>query len=185
LLIKPAEFNQYSWADHINRLEIPAGSVLQLVDSPQRIERFALPAITPPLPAFGMELPAQSEVCDDWAVDRVVVPSDAYIEIGGVELTGTLNFDCGAFRFGALFADTRIRGETWTNGPNSVPGRSRPAAVRPALTVCFLIKTEIRECLLKPLMPPRKPTQLSGRITNRATSSSGTMSSVAARRYPN
>jgi hypothetical protein len=100
-------------------LEIPAGSVLQLVDSPQRIERFALPAITPPLSAFGMELPAQSEVwlCrDDWAVDQVVVPSNAYIEIGGVKLTSTLNFDCGAFRFGALFADTRIRGETWTHG---------------------------------------------------------------------
>jgi hypothetical protein len=119
LLTKPAEFNQYSWADHINGLEIPAGSALQLVDSPQRIERFALPAITPPLSAFGMELPAQSEVwlCrDDWAVDQVVVPSNAYIEIGGVKLTGTLNFDCGAFRFGTLFADTRIRGEAWTNG---------------------------------------------------------------------
>jgi hypothetical protein len=104
---------------NINGLEIPAGSVLQLVDSTQRIERFALPAITPPLPAFGMALPAQSEVrlCrDDWAVDQVVVPSHAYVEIGGIKLTGTLNFDCGAFRFGALFADTRIRGETWTNG---------------------------------------------------------------------
>ena len=37
-------------------------------------------------------------------------------EIGGVKLTGSLNFDCGAFRFGTLFADTRIDGEAWTNG---------------------------------------------------------------------
>jgi hypothetical protein len=104
---------------NFNGLEIPAGSVLHLVDSPQRIERFALPAIAPPLPAFGMELPAQSEVwlCRDrWAVDQVIVPSNAYVEIGGVKLTGTLNFDCGVFSFGTLFADTRIRGETWTNG---------------------------------------------------------------------
>jgi hypothetical protein len=104
---------------NINGLAIPAGSVLHLVDSPRRIERFALPAITPPLPAFGMELPAQSEVwlCrEDWAVDQVIVPSNAYVVMGGVKLTGTLNFDCGAFRFGTLFADTRIRGETWTNG---------------------------------------------------------------------
>jgi len=66
-----------------------------------------------------MELPAKSEVwlCrDDWAVGQIVVPSNAYLEIGGVKLTGTLNFDCGAFRFATLFADTRIRGETWTNG---------------------------------------------------------------------
>ena len=104
---------------NFNGLEIPAGSVLHLVDSPQRIERFALPAIAPPLPAFGMELPAQSEVwlCRDrWAVDQVIVPSNAYVEIGGVKLTGTLNFDCGVFSFGTLFADTRIRGETWING---------------------------------------------------------------------
>jgi hypothetical protein len=100
-------------------LEISAGSVLYLVDSPQRIERFALLAIAPPISAFGMELPAQSEVwlCRDrWAVDQVIVPSNAYVEIGGVKLTGTLNFDCGVFSFGTLFADTRIRGETWTNG---------------------------------------------------------------------
>jgi len=104
---------------NFNGLEIPAGSVLHLVDSPQRIERFALPRIAPPLPAFGMELPAQSEVwlCRNrWAVDQVIVPSNAYVEIGGVKLTGTLNFDCGVFSFGTLFADTRIRGETWTNG---------------------------------------------------------------------
>jgi hypothetical protein len=104
---------------NFNGLEIPAGSVLHLVDSPQRIERFALPAIAPPLPAFGMELPAQSEVwlCRDrWAVDQVIVPSNAYVEIGGVKLTGTLNFNCGVFSFGTLFADTRIRAETWTNG---------------------------------------------------------------------
>ena len=104
---------------NFNGLEIPAGSVLHLVDSPRRIERFALPAIMPPLTAFGMELPAQSEVwlCRDrWAVDQVIVPSNAYVEIGGVKLTGTLNFDCGVFSFGTLFADTRIRGETWTNG---------------------------------------------------------------------
>jgi len=44
------------------------------------------------------------------------VPSNAYVEIGGVKLTGTLNFDCGVFSFGTLFADTRIRGETWING---------------------------------------------------------------------
>jgi hypothetical protein len=104
---------------NFNGLEIPAGSALHLVDSSQRVARFAFPAMTSPLPAFGMELPGRSDVwlCrDDWAVDQVVVPNNAYVEIGGVKLTGTLNFDCGAFHFATLFADTRIRGETWTTG---------------------------------------------------------------------
>lgn len=107
-----------------NGLEIPEGSVLHLTDTPRRIERFALPAIASPLTAFGMELPPYTDVwlCRDrWAVDQLRVPSDLYVEIGGVKLTGTLNFDCGLFRFGDLYEDSRIQGETWTKGPNRFP----------------------------------------------------------------
>jgi hypothetical protein len=46
----------------------------------------------------------------------VPFPSDLYVEIGGVKLTGTLNFDCGRFRCGALYEDSRIQGETWPKG---------------------------------------------------------------------
>src|SRR5207244_1227404 len=102
-----------------NGLDIPEGSVLHLTDTKRRIERFALPAIASPLRAFGMELPSYTEVwlCRDrWAVDQLMVPNDLYVEIGGVKLTGTLNFDCGLFRLGALFEDSRIQGETWTKG---------------------------------------------------------------------
>jgi hypothetical protein len=99
--------------------EIPAGSVLHLIGTPGRLERFLLPAMMSPLPAFGMQLPSNAEVwlCrTDWAVDQVVVPYDAFVEIGSAKLTGTLDFDCGVFRMGSLFEDSRIAGETWTKG---------------------------------------------------------------------
>src|SRR4051812_18904346 len=114
----------------------------------------ALPAITPPLPAFGMELPAQSEVamprrlgggpgcCAEQCLYRNRRgQADGYPQL----------------RLRRLSLRHLVRGhpDPWRDvdkRPNRVPGRSRPAAVRPAPTVCFLIKTEIRECLLKPLM---------------------------------
>jgi hypothetical protein len=99
--------------------EIPAGSVLHLTGTPRRIQRFLLPAMISPLPAFGMKLPSYAEVwlCpQEWAVDQVMVPYDAFIEIGNVKLTGTVNFDCGLFRLGSLFEDSRIAGEVWERG---------------------------------------------------------------------
>jgi hypothetical protein len=52
--------------------ELPMGSVLHLIGTPRRLERFLLPAQGAPFPAFGMRLPSYSEVwlCrTDWAVD--------------------------------------------------------------------------------------------------------------------
>jgi hypothetical protein len=100
-------------------IEIPAGSVLHLIGIPRRIERFLLPAIAMPMTAFGMKLPSNTEVwlCEkDRAVDQLIVPYDTFVEIGGVKLTGTLNFNCGVFRLGSLFEDSRINGETWMKG---------------------------------------------------------------------
>jgi hypothetical protein len=44
------------------------------------------------------------------------VPYDAFVEIGGTKLTGTLDFNCGVFRMGSLFEDRLIAGETLTKG---------------------------------------------------------------------
>jgi hypothetical protein len=100
-------------------IEIPAGSALHLIGTPRRIERFLLPAMAMPITAFGIKLPSNTEVwlCEkDRAVDQLIVPYDAFVEIGGVKLTGTLNFDCGVFRLGSLFEDSQINGETWMRG---------------------------------------------------------------------
>ena len=103
----------------LDGIEVPAGSVLHLIGSPRRLERFLLPMMAVPLAALGMELPSNTEVwlCEkDRSVDKVIVPYDSFVAIGGVKLTGTLNFDCGVFRLGSLFEDSRINGETWAKG---------------------------------------------------------------------
>ena len=47
---------------------------------------------------------------------KVRVPNGAYVEIAGVKLSGSVNFDCGPFREGSLYEDSRIHGETWLAG---------------------------------------------------------------------
>ena len=99
--------------------DIPAGSILHLTNTPHRIERFALPALTSPVRAFGMNLPPHAEVSlcrERWEVDQVRVPNGAYVEIAGAKLAGFLNFDCGLFRDRSLYEDTRIHGEMWSSG---------------------------------------------------------------------
>jgi hypothetical protein len=79
----------------------------------------SLPELRSPLEAFRMALPPHTEISlcrDSWAVDELRVSSQAYVEIGGVKLTGFVSFDCGLFRQGSLFEDTRINGETWARG---------------------------------------------------------------------
>jgi hypothetical protein len=115
--------------------KIPAGAVLHLTGTPRRIERFLLPAMASPLLVFGMRLPSHAEVrlCDKGtAVDQAIVPYDAFVEIGGVNLTGTLDFECGVFRMGSLFEDSPIDGETWTKGRSVFrENLGLPAGTRP------------------------------------------------------
>jgi hypothetical protein len=98
---------------------IPEGSILHLTNTPHRVERFLLPTLLSPLRAFGMDLPSGAEVrvCGErWDVDQVSVPNGAYVEIAGVKLAGFLNFDCGVFRDGSLFEDSRIHGAMLPGG---------------------------------------------------------------------
>lgn len=100
-------------------LQIPAGSILRLADTPQRIERFSVPAMDARFQAFGMALPPGAEVLlcrDAWAVDQIQLATDSYVDIGGVKLTGFINFQCGRFHYGTLFEDTRLHGEPWRQG---------------------------------------------------------------------
>ncbi len=98
---------------------LPPGAIVRLTDAPRRLEQFTLPAAQSPLRAFGMDLPPYAKVvlCRDRpAVDQVVAPDGAFVEIAGVKLTGVVNFDCGRFAYGDLFEDTRIGGEAWAAG---------------------------------------------------------------------
>ena len=100
-------------------MEIPGGSILHLTNTPHRIERFALPKLAAPFRAFGMDLPSQAEVwlCRErWEADQVNVRNGSYVVIAGVRITGFVNFDCGLFRDGSLYEDTRIHGEMWPSG---------------------------------------------------------------------
>ncbi len=116
-------------------VEIPEGSILHLTNTPHLIERFALPVLTSPFRAFGLDLPSQAEVwlCrENWAVDQVNVPNGAYVEIAGVKLTGFMNFDCRLFHDGSLYEVTRIHGEIWPSGRTvfradlDLPASTRP-----------------------------------------------------------
>ena len=40
----------------------------------------------------------------------MLIPDDRYVTIAGVKLTGRINFDCGRFEYGTLFADTVLGG---------------------------------------------------------------------------
>ena len=59
-------------------------------------------------------------------MDQVIVPDGAFVEIGGVKLTGSLNFDCGVFRLGSLFEDSRINGRDLGKRQHCFPGEPRP-----------------------------------------------------------
>jgi len=42
----------------------------------------------------------------------LLIPDDRYVTVAGVKLTGRINFDCGRFEYGTLFADTVLGGRT-------------------------------------------------------------------------
>jgi len=136
----------YPSAVGISRIGEPGGPVLQLGDSPQRIERFALPAIMPPPSAIWDGSCLQSQKCGysrtigRW--NRLLAEQCVSRNWRG-QADGDLNFDAEPF------ASALVRGhpDQWRDvdqTPNSVPADI--ACRRPTgLDGLLSRKTEIRE----------------------------------------
>jgi hypothetical protein len=98
-------------------LALPAGTAVTYYD--RYPSTFKLPPRGASVDAFGLSLPAgtaggfcyRKEALEHLSVDRT-----AYVVIGGVKLTGWIDFDCGAFRSGQLFEDTAVAGRRRQHG---------------------------------------------------------------------
>jgi hypothetical protein len=92
-------------------IDLPPGSFVAY--SAGRPEWFRLPPAGPAVDAFGLSLPSGTEAgfCfQSEALRRLAVDQTAYVTVGGVKLTGAIEFDCGLFERGALFEDAMVGG---------------------------------------------------------------------------
>ena len=72
-----------------------------------------MPPESLPLTVSGIAIPPGTAVQLCYRaqqLDRLFVPERRYVVVGGVRLTGNVNFDCGRFQFGSLFEETVVRG---------------------------------------------------------------------------
>jgi hypothetical protein len=77
------------------------------------LDRFEMPPESLPLTVSGIAIPPGTAVQLCYRaqqLDRLFVPERRYVVVGGVRLTGNVNFDCGRFQFGSLFEETVVRG---------------------------------------------------------------------------
>jgi len=68
-----------------------------------------------PLAVSGLDLPPGTTIalCDGSPdIAYLLVPEDSAVTVGGVKLTGRMNFDCGKFQYGSLFEDTLLGGRS-------------------------------------------------------------------------
>ena len=92
-------------------LALPAGTAVTYYDGCP--SRFKLPPRGASVGAFALSLPAGTEgsFCYRQEVlEHLSVNETNYVVIGGVKLTGWIDFDCGSFRSGQLFEDTVVAG---------------------------------------------------------------------------
>jgi hypothetical protein len=98
-------------------LALPAGTAVTYYD--RYPSTFKLPPSGAPVNAFRLGLPAGTEggFCyRQAALEHLSVDRTAYVVIGGVKLTGWIDFDCGSFRSGQLFEDTMMAGRRRQRG---------------------------------------------------------------------
>jgi hypothetical protein len=98
-------------------LALPAGTAVTYYD--RYPSSFKLPRRGAPVAAFGLSLPAGTEggFCyRKEALEHLSVDRTAYVVIGGVKLTGWIDFDCGSFRSGQLFEDAVVAGHRRQHG---------------------------------------------------------------------
>jgi hypothetical protein len=95
---------------------LPAGTAVTYFD--RYPGTFKLPPRGASVDAFGLSLPAGTEGSFCYrkqALEHLSVNRTAYVVIGGVKLTGWIDFDCGSFRSGQLFEDMGT-GDSTANG---------------------------------------------------------------------
>jgi hypothetical protein len=98
-------------------LALPAGATVTYYE--RYPSTFKLPPRGAPVDAFGLSLPAGTEGSFCYrkeVLEHLSVHSTAYVVIGGVKLTGWIDFDCGSFRSGQLFEDTVLAGRRRQHG---------------------------------------------------------------------
>ena len=105
---KPARFGP---------LALPAGTAATYFD--RYPSTFKLPPQGASVDAFGLSLPAGTEGSFCYrkeALEHLSVNRTAYVVIGGMKLTGWIDFNCGLFRNGQLFEDTVVGGRQRQHG---------------------------------------------------------------------
>jgi hypothetical protein len=98
-------------------LALPAGTAVTYYD--RYPSTFKLPPRGAPVAAFGLSLPAGTEGSFCYrkeALQHLSANRTDYVVIGGVKLTGWIDFDCGSFRSGELFEDTVVAGRRRQHG---------------------------------------------------------------------
>lgn len=99
----------------VGTFDLPAGAHVRF--SQRHVSNIETPRSSAPLIISGLELPPGATValCDrSEEIEYLEIPDDRYVAIAGVKLTGRINFDCGRFEYGMLFADTVLRGRVLT-----------------------------------------------------------------------
>ena len=105
---KPARFGP---------LALPAETAVTYYDGYP--STFKLPPRGASVDAFALSLPTGTEGSFCYrkeALEHLSVNRIAYVVIGGVKLTGWIDFDCGSFRSGQLFEDTVLAGRWRQHG---------------------------------------------------------------------
>ena len=98
-------------------LTLPAGTAVTYYDGYP--SAFTLPPGGASVDAFAFSLPAGTEgsFCyREGTLEHLAVSETAYVAIGGVKLTGWIDFDCGSFRNGQLFEDAVVAGRSRQRG---------------------------------------------------------------------
>jgi hypothetical protein len=98
-------------AQRVGAFDLPAGAHVRFIRG--HVSNIETPRSSAPLVISGLELPPGATValCDlSEEINYLSIPDDRYMTIAGVKLTGRINFDCGRFEWGTLFADTVLRG---------------------------------------------------------------------------
>lgn len=104
-------------AQRVGQLDLAAKTPVGFIQG--HLDRFQMPPGLPLLTISGIAIPPSTAVqlCDRaQQLDRLFVPERSYVAVGGVKLTGNVNFDCGRFQFGSLFEETVVRGRPLPRG---------------------------------------------------------------------
>jgi hypothetical protein len=104
-------------AQRVGQFDLAAKTPVGFIQG--QLDRFEMPPESPPLTVSGIAIPPGTAVQLCYRaqqLDRLFVPERRYVVVGGIRLTGNVNFDCGRFQFGSLFEATVVRGRPLPRG---------------------------------------------------------------------